>query len=151
MNPDIQDVDSLPQTLIAGGQNLAAHVGLSPNALKVVYATAVGHLEAGRLEAAAAGAFQLVSLDPRSEDHWALYGNALMKLGRFAEAVTAWEMAMACVPRFATAVTVARTAIAIGKLDNAAEALLMARSLRRTPAHEAELDALIEAWYAARG
>lgn len=151
MNAADNGTTTKPEAMSASGQTLVEQAGLSPNTLKVIYAAAIGHLEAGRLEQAAAGAFQLVSLDPRSEDHWALYGNTLMKLGRFAEAVTAWEMAMACVPRFATAATVARTAIAIGKLDSAAEALLMARSLRRTPAHELEFDALVEAWYAARG
>ena len=151
MNTASHDLESLSPALAASGQSLAEASGLSINALKVIYATAVGHLEAGRLESAAAGAFQLVSLDPRSEDHWALYGNTLMKLGRFAEAVTAWEMAMACTPRFATAIIIARTAVAIGKLDNAAEALLMARGLCRTPAHQVEFDTLVDAWYAAHG
>lgn len=150
MSTETTNPNDLAQAVLASGQTLAAHTGLSPNALKVIYATAVGHLEAERLEQAAAGAFQLVTLDPKSEDHWALYGNTLMKLGRFAEAVTAWEMAMVCAPRFTTAATIARTAIAIGKLDNASEALLMARSLHRTDAQAAEFDALIEAWYAAR-
>jgi tetratricopeptide (TPR) repeat protein len=150
MSTETTNPNDLAQAVLASGQTLAAHTGLSPNALKVIYATAVGHLEAERLEQAAAGAFQLVTLDPKSEDHWALYGNTLMKLGRFAEAVTAWEMAMVCAPRFTTAATIARTAIAIGKLDNASEALLMARSLHRTEAQAAEFDALIEAWYAAR-
>lgn len=150
MTKDTLTSDDLPQAVLSSGKTLASYTGLSPNALKVIYATAVGHLEAERLKEAAMGAFQLVSLDPRCEDYWALYGNIFMKLGCFAEAVTAWEMAMVCAPRFATAATIARTAIAIGKLDNAAEALLMARSLRRTPSQEADFDALIEAWYAAR-
>ncbi len=140
----------MPQAVLESGKTLAQYVGLSPHTTRLIYAQAVGHLEAGRLREAALGAFQLVSLDPRTEDHWALYGNVLMKQGLFADAVTAWEMAMACTPRFATAVTIARTAMAIGQLDHAAEALLMARGQRRAPAQEAEFDALIEAWYSAR-
>lgn len=138
------------QAVLTSGQTLAEHAGISSNALKLIYANAVGHLEAGQLQEAAMGAFQLVSLDPRTEDHWALYGNIFMKLGFFAQAVTAWEMAMVCAPRFATAATIARTAIAIGKFENAAEALLMAKRYKRTPAQELEFDALVDAWYSAR-
>lgn len=150
MNAETTGSKDVLQEILASGKTLAEHAGFSSNAIQLIYATAVGHLESGRLEQAAAGAFQLVSLDPRTEDHWALYGNVLMKQGCFAQAVTAWEMAMACAPRFTTAVTIARTAIAMGLFENAAEALLMARRYKSTPAQEVEYDALVEAWYSAR-
>ncbi len=150
MKAETMDTNDMLQAVLTSGQTLAEHSGISSNALKVIYAKAIGDLESGQLQQAAVGAFQLVSLDPRTEDHWALYGNIFMKLGCFSEAVTAWEMAMVCAPRFATAATIARTAIAIGKLDNAAEALLMARRYKTTAAQEIEFDALVEAWYSAR-
>lgn len=151
MKAETTSSNDLSQAVLASDKTLAEYVGISPNALKVIYANAVGHLESGHLEQAAVEAFQLVSLDPRCEDYWALYGNIFMKLGCFAQALTAWEMAMVCAPRFSTAATIARTAIAIEKFDNAAEALLMARRYRSTPAQELEFDALVDAWYAARG
>lgn len=151
MNSINPEADPVVRDLLDNGKSLADYAGLSKDALRVLYANAVGHYEAGRLEDAAAGLFHLVALDPHSEDYWALYGNTLMKLGDFANAVSAWEMALACAPRYATAAMIARTAIAIGQLDRAAEALVVARKYKQTTAQEAEFDALIESWYAARG
>lgn len=141
---------TLFESVAASGKSLAEQSGLSEQSIRVLYATAVGHFEAGRLQQAQVVLMQLLALAPKVEDHWALLGNTLMRLGQFAEAVTAWEMAMACQPRYATAVRIARTAIAIGRLDAAAEALLMARKYAQSPAQQEEFDALIEAWYAAR-
>lgn len=131
-------------------KSVADMVGLSEQALRVLYAQAVGHYEAARYAQAQVTLMQLVALAPKKEDPWALLGNTLLKLGHFSEAVTAWEMAMACQPRFATGAMIARTAIAIGRLDAASEALLMARRCIQTPLQQQEFDALIELWYAAR-
>lgn len=150
MNSPVPSIDCSADAVIASGKTLAEHAGLSRHATKVLYATAVGHFEASRFSEAGAVLFQLVALDPKSEDAWALYGNALMRLGRFQTAVTAWEMAMACTPRFSTAALIARTAIAIGALDRAAEALLMARRTKKSPAQDKEFDELVEAWYGAQ-
>ena len=147
MTAQTQDV---VQKLRESGQTLAEHAGLSRDATRVLYANAVGHYEAGRLRDACKTLFQLVALDPHAEDHWALYGNALMKMGQFAEAVTAWEMAMVCTPRYGTAATIARTAIAIGQFERAAEALVMARKLAGTDEQRREFDALVDAWHASR-
>lgn len=132
-------------------QTLAEYAGLSRNALQVLYVQAVADYEAGRFQEAAVHLFRLVAMDTKREDYWALYGNTLMKLGQFEHAVTAWEMAMACTPRFRTAALIVRTALAMGMLDRAAEALLLARPHRRTPEQEREYDALVDAWYAAKG
>lgn len=150
MNPRVPSIDCSADAVAASGKTLAEHAGLSRNTIKVLYATAVGHFEASRFSEAAAVLFQLVALDPKSEDAWALYGNVLMRLGRFQAAVTSWEMAMACTPRFSTAALIARTAIAIGSLDRAAEALLMARRYKKSPVQEREFDELVEAWYGAQ-
>jgi len=146
VNPPLQ-----VQSVLESQKSLANYAGLSRHGLQVMYAQAVGDFEAGRYQEAAAHLFRLVALDTRREDYWALYGNTLMKMGQFEHAVTAWEMAMACTPRFRTAATIVRTALAVGLLDRAAEALLLARPHRRTPDQEREYDALVDAWYAARG
>lgn len=151
MNQIPAATDDLVRELQEKGISLAQYTGLSRDALRVLYANAVGHYEAGRLEDAAVGLFKLVALDPRSEDYWALYGNTLMKMGEFANAVTAWEMALSCAPRFATAALIARTAIAIGDLGRAAEALVVARKHLQTAEQTREFDALIDSWHAARG
>ncbi|NBW47566.1 MAG: hypothetical protein EBR46_05445, partial [Betaproteobacteria bacterium] len=132
-------------------QTLAQNAGLSRHGLQVLYVQAVADYEAGRFQQAAVQLFRLVALDTKREDYWALYGNTLMKMGQFEHAVTAWEMAMACTPRFRTAALIVRTALAMGMLDRSAEALLLARPHRRTPEQEREYDALVDAWYAAKG
>lgn len=147
MNPNSISVESALSAL-ENGHSLAEHAGFSRATLKALYATATGHFEAGRAEDALKALFQLVALEPRKEDHWALLGNTFALSGQFKAAVGAWQMAMTVEPRYATAAMIARTAIALKDKESAAEALLMAGKLKLTEAHQSEFDALIEAWYA---
>jgi hypothetical protein len=89
---------------------------------------------------------QLTLLDGRNADNWALLGNCMMRLGRFAESVTAWRVAMSAAPTFNTAATVVRTAIALKDAEASAEALMVARRCRATPSQHEEYRLLVDSW-----
>jgi Flp pilus assembly protein TadD len=131
---------------IAEGQSLHEKAGLSKDFMRLLYALAVGHYESGRYIDALDPLEQLTFLDGRNADNWALLGNCMMRLGRFPEAVTAWRVAMSAAPSFSTATTVVRTAIALKDAEASAEALMVARRYRTTPAQHAEYQALVDSW-----
>ena len=131
---------------IAQGTSLQEAAGLSKDFIRLLYAMAVGHYESGRYVEALGSLEQLTLLDGRNPDNWALLGNCMMRLGRFAEAVTAWRVAMSASPNFNTAATVVRTAIAIKDLEASAEALMVARRYRSTTAQQTEYLALVDSW-----
>jgi Flp pilus assembly protein TadD len=131
---------------IQEGRSLAQAAGLSRDLLRVLYASAVGLYESGQHEEALMQLHQLTSLDARNPDPWALTGNCFLKMGRFAEAVTAWRVAMAAAPTFATAATIVRTAVAIKDPEASAEALMVARRQRTTPNQFADYEALLDLW-----
>ena len=130
------------------GQTLAQHAGLSNDTLRVLYAKAVGLYEAGHFDEALPLAYQLVGLDSNHADYWGLTGNVLYGLGHFKEAVGFWMSNLALQPRYATAATVVRTAVALKDRESAAEALLIASKLKQTPEQTREFDALVDSWYA---
>ena len=130
------------------GQTLAQHAGLSNDTLRVLYAKAVGLYEAGQYNEALPLAYQLVGLDSNHADYWALTGNVLYGLGHFKEAVGFWMTTLALQPRYSTAATVVRTAVALKDKEAAAEALLIASKLKQTPEQTREFDALVDSWYA---
>jgi predicted Zn-dependent protease len=130
------------------GQTLAQHARLSSDTLRVLYAKAVGFYEAGQLNDALPLAYQLVGLDSNHADYWGLTGNVLFGLGHFKEAIGFWMTNLSLQPRYATAATVVRTAVALKDRETAAEALLIASKLKHTPEQTREFDALVDSWYA---
>jgi predicted Zn-dependent protease len=130
------------------GQTLAQHAQLSNDTLQVLYAKAVGFVETGQFDEALPLAYQLVGLDSNHADYWALTGNVLYGLGHFKEAIGFWMTNLSLQPRYATAATIVRTAVALKDKESAAEALLIASKLKQTPEQIREFDALIDSWYA---
>jgi tetratricopeptide (TPR) repeat protein len=146
----MMDLITLESTLEAQsqGQTLAQHAKFSNDTLRVLYAKAVGFYEAGKLDEALPLAYQLVGLDTNHADYWALTGNVLYGLGHFKEAMGFWMVNLSLQPRYATAATVVRTAIALKDKEAAAEALLIASKLKNTSEQIREFDALVDSWYA---
>jgi Flp pilus assembly protein TadD len=142
-----QKLDFLTATkAIEQGQNLHEVAGLSRDFIRLLYATAVGQYESGQYLEALNSLHQLTVLDARNADNWALLGNCLLRMGMFAEAVTAWRIAMSAAPTFATAATVTRTAVALKDAEASAEALIVARLHRKTPEQFAEYETLLDSW-----
>lgn len=146
MNPN--ETIGLKQAAMAmvQGQSLRERAGLSRDLIRVLYASAVTCYESGQHEEALGTLQQLMVLESRNADVWALIGNCMMRLGRFPDAVTAWRMVLAIEPNFATAATVVRTAVAIKDAEASAEALMVARRQRTTPSQFTDYENLLEAW-----
>lgn len=128
------------------GQSLRERAGLSRDLIRVLYASAVTRYESGQHEEALVTLHQIMALEPRNPDIWALSGNCMMRLGRFTDAVTAWRMVLAIDPNFATAATIVRTAVAIKDAEASAEALIVARRQRTTPTQFSDYDTLLDLW-----
>jgi tetratricopeptide (TPR) repeat protein len=137
------DLDAARRAMTAG-QSLAEHAGLSRDLLRLLYASAVGHYEARRHDEAIQALVQLVLLDLRHADAWALLGNCHQREGRFAEALQAWQSAMTLRADPALATLVARTALALKDRESAAEALLALRQHVATQTQADEFNALAE-------
>jgi Flp pilus assembly protein TadD len=128
------------------GKTLRERAGLSRDLIRVLYASAVTHYESGQHEDALVTLSQIMALEPRNADIWALMGNCMLKLGRFGDAVLAWRVAMTVAPSFATAATIVRTAVAIKDAEASAEALMVARRQRTTPKQFTDYEALLDLW-----
>lgn len=128
------------------GRSLAELAGISKDLIRVLYASAVGLYESAQYEHALEQLHALTVVDTRNPDPWALTGNCMLRLGRFADAVTAWRIALAASPSFATAYTIVKTAVAIKDAESSAEALIVARRHRISPAQFAEYEGLVALW-----
>lgn len=131
---------------LENGDSLASRAGLSRDLLRVLYAAAVGAYESGQYETALSHLYQLTVLDARNPDPWALTGNCLLKLGQYADAVTAWRVNMSVAPSFATAATIVRTAVALKDAEASAEALMVARRQRTTLKQFSDYEGLLDLW-----
>jgi len=105
----------------------------------LLYATAVGHYEAGRYPQSILVLTQLTPLDSRNPDAWALLGNCMLREGRFAEALEAWSLSLHLKPSYPTALQVARAAIAQKDRTTAAVALMAMNKHGTTDEHQATL------------
>ena len=124
-NPQATPVDlDAASKALSGGQSLAAHLGLSEQPARLLYAVAVGHYEAGRYAQAIPCLLQATALNARLPEVWTLLGNSLMREGRFSEALEAWSLALHLEPSFAAAQQVTRTAVALKDASSAAVGLM---------------------------
>lgn len=135
---------------VIGGASLAQHLGLSSDGLRLLYVSAIGHHEAGRHAQAIGDLMQIVMLDARNADAWALMGNCLMREGRFADALQAWSLALHLKPSFGSAHQVARTALALKSAPEAAIGLTAMRKHGSTPDQLAACQEVLEALQALR-
>jgi predicted Zn-dependent protease len=112
--------------LFSQGKTIAQALGAPKETLDTLYAVAVGDYEAKRYEDAVVGLQNLIGLDQNNPSYWALVGNALRAIGRYQEALYAWNICMSLDPKFATAMTIARVAVALKDKTWAVEGLMMA-------------------------
>lgn len=112
--------------LFSQGKTIAQALSMPKEALDTLYAVAVGDYEAKRYEDAVVGLQNLIGLDHHNPSYWALVGNSLRAIGKYHEAIYAWNICMSLDPKFATAMTIARVAIALKDKTWAVEGLMMA-------------------------
>ena len=124
-NPQATPVDlDAASKALSGGQSLATHLGLSDQPVRLLYAVAVGHYEAGRYAQAIPCLLQAAALNARLPEVWSLLGNSMMREGKFAEALEAWLLSLHLQPSFAAALQVTRTAVALKDTTSAAVGIM---------------------------
>jgi predicted Zn-dependent protease len=112
--------------LFTEGKTIAQALNAPKETLDALYSVAVGDYEAKRYDDAVVGLQNLIGLDQNNPSYWALIGNTLRALGKYQEALYAWNICMSLDPKFATAMTIARVGIALKDKTWAIEGLMMA-------------------------
>ena len=103
------------------GKTLASHLGLPQDATKAIKMAAQSALYKKQYQLAEKLANQLLVLDQKDSENWALLGNILKEAGLYRQAIQAWYAAFTINEDCRTALAMAQLAYALGELDIAEE------------------------------